>query len=230
MITGEMFEPVIGQFAARHRVIVPDWRGHGRSRALPPPYTVSQIASDLSRLLGRLRVDSAAVLGYSHGGAIAQQLVLEHPTQCSRLVLACTYAFNRATARERIEGNLVPLLINVLGMRGFTKLVVTLGLKRVNKQRAGRVLNLIANQDNKLMVSAWREAMTFDSRRRLAEITQPTLVVAAAHDAAVPLHHAKMLHDGIKGSQLAVIDEADHALIWERPDEFVRVVEKFLGA
>jgi 3-oxoadipate enol-lactonase len=29
MITGEMFQPVTDQFAARHRVIVPDLRGHG---------------------------------------------------------------------------------------------------------------------------------------------------------------------------------------------------------
>jgi pimeloyl-ACP methyl ester carboxylesterase len=39
-----------------------------------------------------------------------------------------------------------------------------------------------------------------------------------------------MLHDGIRGSQLVVIDHADHALIWMRPDELVRVVGEFLGA
>ena len=44
MITGEMFAPVLDHFAARHRVIVPDLRGHGRSRALPPPYTVERLA------------------------------------------------------------------------------------------------------------------------------------------------------------------------------------------
>jgi 3-oxoadipate enol-lactonase len=36
MVSGEMFEPVIEHFAARQRVIVPDLRGHGRSRGLPP--------------------------------------------------------------------------------------------------------------------------------------------------------------------------------------------------
>lgn len=77
MITGEMFEPVVETFAARHRVIVPDLRGHGRSRGLPPPYTAAQLASDLSRLLDYLSIDSAAVLGYSQGGAIAQQLALD---------------------------------------------------------------------------------------------------------------------------------------------------------
>jgi pimeloyl-ACP methyl ester carboxylesterase len=39
MVTGEMFKPVIEHLATRHRVIVPDLRGHGRSRGLPPPYT-----------------------------------------------------------------------------------------------------------------------------------------------------------------------------------------------
>ena len=79
MVTGEMFEPVIGHFATRHRVIVPDLRGHGRSRGLPPPYTAAQLAADLSNLLDHLGIDSTAVLGYSQGGAIAQQLILDYP-------------------------------------------------------------------------------------------------------------------------------------------------------
>lgn len=70
--------------------------------------------------------------------------------------------------------------------------------------------------------------MAFDSRRRLAEITCPTLVVAAANDDAVPFHHAKMLHEGITGSELVIVDDANHALIWMRPDEFVRATEEFL--
>ena len=56
MVSGEMFEPVIGHFAARHPVIVPDLRGHGRSRGLPPPYTAAQLASDLAHLLDHLGV------------------------------------------------------------------------------------------------------------------------------------------------------------------------------
>lgn len=47
MVTGEMFEPVIEHLSTRHRVIVPDLRGHGRSRGFPPPYTAAQLASDL---------------------------------------------------------------------------------------------------------------------------------------------------------------------------------------
>jgi pimeloyl-ACP methyl ester carboxylesterase len=230
MVTGEMFQPVIGQLATRHRVIVPDLRGHGRSRGLPPPYTAAQLAGDLLRLLDHLGIDATAVLGYSQGGAIAQQLALDDPKRCDRLVLACTYAFNMATPREWLEGHLVPLLLRVLGTRGLAKLVVSQATKQLGKQRADWLVGLIADQDRNLMGAAWRETMAFDSRRRLAEIACPTLVVAAADDRGVPLHHARMLHEGIPGSQLVIIDGADHALIWTHPDEFLRVTEEFLGA
>jgi pimeloyl-ACP methyl ester carboxylesterase len=72
--------------------------------------------------------------------------------------------------------------------------------------------------------------MAFDSRRRLAQIKCPTLIIAGADDYAVPIHHANMLHGGIAGSQLTVIDGANHALMWTHSNEFVRAVDEFLGA
>jgi pimeloyl-ACP methyl ester carboxylesterase len=229
MVTGEMFEPVVDQFATRHRVIVPDLRGHGRSRALPPPYMVRQLADDLSRLLDHLGIGSTVVLGYSQGGAVAQQLALDHPEKCRRLVLACTYAFNMATRRERLEGHVLPALVRVLGPRRFAKLAVSQGAKELGRGRADWLAGLMGDQDRKLMVSAWKETMSFDSRKRLAEIACPTLVVAGSKDQAVPMHHAETLHDVITGSQLVVVDGARHTLIWTHPDEFVRLVGEFLG-
>jgi pimeloyl-ACP methyl ester carboxylesterase len=229
MITGEMFETVLDHFAARHRVIVPDLRGHGRSRNLPPPYSVGQLASDLAHLLDHLQIDASAVLGYSQGGAVAQQLALDFPDRCDRLVLACTYAHNMMTLREKIEGRAAPLLLRLLGMNAFARLVISIGLKQVEPARADWVLRLIASQDSALMVSAWKAAMAFDSRPRLAEIRCPTLVVAGSKDEAVPLHHARGLHEGIARSQLVVIDGADHALIWARPDTLTQAVEQFLA-
>ncbi len=167
MVTGEMFDPVVEHFATRHRVIIPDLRGHGRSRGLPPPYTAAQLASDLSLLLGHLGIESTAVLGYSQGGAIAQQLVLDHPKRCAHLVLACTYAFNMVTFREKLEGR---LLVRVLGMRRFAKLVFSQDLTQIGRERADWLAGVMAGQDAQLMVSAWREAIAFDSRRRLTEI------------------------------------------------------------
>jgi len=229
MVTGEMFNPVIEHLASRHHLIIPDLRGHGRSRGFPPPYTAAQLAADLSRLLDHLSIDSTAVLGYSQGGAIAQQLVLDHPQRCDRLILACTYAFNMATFREKLEGHLTPFLLRVLGSRQFAKLVISQGMKQLGKERAEWLTGLLANQDSDLMVSAWRETMAFDSRRRLTEIKCPTLIVAGSDDNAVPIHHANMLHDGISGSRLVIVDGADHTLIWTHSERLLRAVDEFIN-
>ena len=230
MISGEMFAPVLDHFAARHRVIVPDLRGHGRSRGLPPPYTVERLAGDLADLLAHLGVDAADVLGYSNGGAVAQQLALDHPRRCHRLVLACTYAFNMATVREQVEGRIGPVLVRLLGMPRFARLMMALGVKGLSAERAAWVAGLIGSQDTRLMLAAWRAAMAFDSRVRLGEIACPTLVLAGGADKGVPMHHARQLHEGIARSRLVVIDGADHAMIWADPDRFTREVDAFLDA
>jgi pimeloyl-ACP methyl ester carboxylesterase len=230
MVTGEMFAPVVEHFATHHRVIVPDLRGHGRSRGLPPPYTAAHLAADLTRLLDHLGIAATAVLGYSQGGAIAQQLALDHPARCDRLVLACTYAFNMATPREWLEGHLTPLLVRTLGTRRLAKLVVAVGAKQLGKDRAAWLTGLMADQDRTLMVAAWRETMAFDSRNRLAAIHCPTLIIAGANDNAVPIHHANMLHAGIPDSQLIVIPGADHTLIWTHPDDLLRATGAFLAS
>ena len=230
MICGEMFEPVLDRFAARHRVIVPDLRGHGRSRDLPPPYTLERLARDLAELLDHLEIDAADVLGYSNGGAVAQQFVLDHPHRCHRLVLACTYAFNRGSVREQVEGRVAPVLVRALGMPHFARFVMALGVKHLSAERSAWITGLIGRQDTTLMIAAWRAAMAFDSRARLGEIASPTLVLAGAADKGVPMHHARQLHEGIAHSRLVVIDGGDHALIWAMPDAFADAVASFLDA
>lgn len=233
-MSGDMFRPVVELLARRHRLIIPDLRGCGRSRNLPPPYTVKRQAADLAALLDHLRIASTDALGYSQGGPVVQELALDYPQRVRSLVLSNTYACNMTTMREKMEGRIVPLLLQLLGVRLFVKLVISQGLKKIPKEQAAWVANLIARTwgeaDLKSITLAWREAMAFDSRERLKEIKCPTLIVAGSNDNAVPMHHATMLHDGIAGSKLAVIEGADHALMWAHPDQWLRTVSDFLDS
>jgi pimeloyl-ACP methyl ester carboxylesterase len=65
LMSGEMFAPVADALAARHRLVIPDLRGHGRSAALPGPYDVERLAADVARLMDDLGIHRADVLGYS---------------------------------------------------------------------------------------------------------------------------------------------------------------------
>ena len=103
-ISGRMFASVAEDLATDHQLVIPDLRGQGRSGHLPGPYTARDLSEDLAALLQRLDISRATVLGYSQGGPIAQQLAHDHPQLVGRLVLACTYAYNMASLREKMEG------------------------------------------------------------------------------------------------------------------------------
>jgi pimeloyl-ACP methyl ester carboxylesterase len=75
--------------AAGFRIFGLDCRGHGHSdkphdRAA---YAIDIMAADVARFLDHLDVPSARYLGYSMGGRIGLQVVLDHPERVQRAVL-----------------------------------------------------------------------------------------------------------------------------------------------
>ena len=84
------WQPQLPAFAAARRVVAIDNRGAGRSPKPPGPYTLEEMADDAASALDRLGIESAAVLGHSMGGYIAQALALRHPARVRSLVLVGT--------------------------------------------------------------------------------------------------------------------------------------------
>src|SRR5262245_5466306 len=76
----------------RHRVLVFDNRGAGRSEAPDVPYTTAGMAADVLALLDALDVERAHLVGLSLGGAIAQEAALAAPARFTSLQLHCTWA------------------------------------------------------------------------------------------------------------------------------------------
>jgi proline-specific peptidase len=68
---------------------------------------------------------------------------------------------------------------------------------------------------------------TWDIMDRLHEITVPALLVGGRYDECTPGHMAEM-HRRIAGSRLATIEDASHLCFAEQPEEFNRLVNKFL--
>jgi 3-oxoadipate enol-lactonase len=230
MVSGSMFDPLIQLLRNRFRMLIPDLRGHGRSGDLAGPYDVAALAGDLDAVLAGARFDRCAVLGYSHGGAVAQQLAHTRPALVSRLILACTYACNVATLRERLEAGVLLTLLGFLSPGTIGKLIV-----RPSKQRATGAIGLTMEQAEWLqslfainrapaMRGAARGLVTFDSRPWLKEISTQTLVVGGTHDTAVPQHHYDTLVSGIPGAVGRLVDRAGHILVWTHTQGFAEII------
>jgi pimeloyl-ACP methyl ester carboxylesterase len=79
-------------FAGARTVIIFDQQGHGRTPDTSREMSYEQFGDDAAELLRALKVERAAVMGYSQGGGVALQLALRHPTLVDKLIsLSATY-------------------------------------------------------------------------------------------------------------------------------------------
>jgi pimeloyl-ACP methyl ester carboxylesterase len=74
---------------AGYRTVLLDNRGHGRSQKLydPAAYHSETMAEDVRRLMDRLGIERAHVMGYSMGARISAHLALAHPGRLRSLLL-----------------------------------------------------------------------------------------------------------------------------------------------
>src|SRR6516164_7731316 len=91
----------IDQLARRFTVIAPDNRGTGLSDKPVHGYAIANLARDVCGLLDELGIAEVAMLGYSMGGAIAQELVRQFPSRVSHLILCATMAGGPRAAYAR---------------------------------------------------------------------------------------------------------------------------------
>jgi pimeloyl-ACP methyl ester carboxylesterase len=102
-MTIEGFGPLLPGLAQSRQVIVHEPQGHGRTADIDRPITYEQMADDAAGLMRHLRLESADVVGYSMGGAIALQLALRHPALVRKLVvISASYRYDAMPA-EAIE-------------------------------------------------------------------------------------------------------------------------------
>jgi pimeloyl-ACP methyl ester carboxylesterase len=80
----------IDRLSPHFRLLVIDNRDAGDSALGTSQYSIADLADDAAALLGTLRLSSAHVMGWSMGGAVAQEMIDRHPARVTRLGLVAT--------------------------------------------------------------------------------------------------------------------------------------------
>jgi pimeloyl-ACP methyl ester carboxylesterase len=74
----------------------------------------------------------------------------------------------------------------------------------------------------------WNTIVTDNLLKDLGQIRVPTLIIRGEHDALVPQSWMERIKTEIPNLQLVVIKEAGHDALVEQPDQFVKIVYRFL--
>lgn len=78
---------VIEHLPTDRDVVVFDQRGWGRSRSLPGPYDLDQLADDVTDIVEGLALDSYVLVGHSMGGKVSQIVASRRPAGLAAAIL-----------------------------------------------------------------------------------------------------------------------------------------------
>lgn len=229
---GSFWARQVPDLARDFRVIVHDHRGTGQSTYSRIRYSVEQMADDVLRLMDKLGVASAHLVGHSTGGAIGQVIALDHPERLESLVLSATWPgpdayFRRLFAARR------EILVN-LGVEAYLRSSVLAlappswvsandaALTEQHRQAAA------ASPPVEILTSRIDAIVAFDRRQRVHEIRTPTLVVVAQDDMVTPRFYSDELAERIPGAKLTVLDGGGHFVPQIAPERYNPVVGGFL--
>jgi poly(3-hydroxyalkanoate) depolymerase len=229
----DMWAPFVERFPDR-RLISFDAPGTGRSSTPIFPISVESLAALAVAVLDNRRIARTDVIGYSYGGAVAQQLAYDYPERIKRLVLAST-----TCGVGSVLGSLEALAILATPLRFYSPTYFERTAADVYGGMTGRdpaLRRRNAQARHMLPPSSYGYAMqllggmTWSSLRFLPKIFHETLVICGDDDPLVPVTNGKMLAERIPRARLEVVERGGHLLLWDDAERVAPRIDRFVAA
>jgi len=219
----------------KFRLILVDNRGVGGSSPLSGPYSAPEFARDILAVLDAERVEKAAVLGASMGGAIAQALAGIAPTRVDALVLSCTLPGGPASKNMPPETfaevtRQVPGETEPDRLRRTMLVALTPGFSEEHPEVIDAIIadRLASPTDRTQWMYQAMSLQSFDATESDARLEVPVLLTTGTEDRVVPWTNSLYLYRLIPKASLVLFRGRNHLHLLERPTEFNDAVTRFL--
>ena len=227
-------------------------RGSGLSGpAAGDAYALADYAADVEALRQHLGLDKPIVMGWSHGGLVAQQFAFTYPDALSKLILFDTSAYF-----GEFLGDIEAAVQAFKDEPWFEKSLAALKAEWAGEYETGEDMARLwademkfyfkhfgareeaYNQRNKdypisitpLKVFNDNEIPTMDLRPSIEKISVPTLVIVGRHDFITNVAMAEEMVKHIPNARLEIFEESGHFAFVEEPEKFYQVIKQFVIA
>ncbi len=231
MLDKRMWEPQFGELSKHFKVLMYDARNHGITVSEPDTFSHHD---DLAKLLERLGIQKAVIMGLSMGGYIAVNFALDYPEKTIAIIPVCSgltgYQFVDSTLNEnqkRIKQARTYEDVVECIQRSWTDgpLRTPSQIDSTVRNKAKQMYLETLLKFNKKVVEKKPENPAIN---RLFEINKPALIITADLDISDIFKIADKLNKEIRNSQRIEIKGAAHLVNMEKPEEFNRIIIDYI--
>ena len=217
---GYFWQSQMGALSDRANVVALDLPGHGRSDG-PAMDTIAEYARAVNGFLGEIEAPKPVPCGFSLGGAIAQQLLMEFPQSYSAGILMGT----------GVRMKVGPVIFETIekDFDEFVELLCKLAASRKTDPEQILFFREELSRSNPHVVGAdFRACDRFDAGAGLTSVGVPVLIITAEDDILTPAKYGDVLEDKIRRAQRVHIMDAGHLMVLEKPEEINHAIIEFM--
>ncbi|ANN62163.1 alpha/beta fold hydrolase (plasmid) [Mesorhizobium loti] len=226
----EAWSGVAGRLKDRFAVLTFDLRGHGRSSRVKGRYEIDDFVKETLALADHIGLATFHLAGFSLGGLIAQRLALTHAERLQKLVLLSTVAGRTPEERNAVRGRLAALMASDAPAHHAASLSrwLTEEFQDNNPEIVAELRRRDAENDRDCYAAAYRVLAETDFGGILDRITCPTLIVTGEDDQGSSPRMARLMHEQVQGSELAILPGLRHSILIEAPALVADTMADFL--
>ena len=224
-------DPVVAALERGHKIIAPVAPGFDDLAEVDEIGNIHELALDYDDLLEHFGVEGAAIVGHSFGAMVGAEVAAHFPRRAKRLVLLAPVGlWNDAYPVTDIFAEPYMQIDTLLWHD-----------KEARDALAARRSNEAGPQSEAERIIAVAQALTAITkftwpipdkglRKRLPRIAAATLALFGEQDNFISPRYAEDFARGLGRAQMSIVKNAGHMLPYEKTDEVVGLIERFLAA
>ena len=234
------YDPAITDALATGReVILTDNAGVGLSTGTAPD-TVAGMARDAASLIDALGLEHVDLFGFSMGGFVAQQIVVDRPELVRRMVLVGTGP-RGGEGMAQLDPEVAPLFGTTHDPQDLMWLPIFFSPSGRSQAAGQQFLERIRERTEDRDVPVSEATVTAhlaaahewgvagpDGYDHLKRICHPTLVVNGNHDIVVATINSYILQQNLPNAELILFPDSNHGSHFQFTDVFNRYVTDFV--
>ena len=216
-------------FSKHYRVIIPALPGFGESHNVKSLDSINKMAREIIDLLDQKNIDNFNLIGHSMGGMIVQEITKLIGDRVNKLICFATGSIGEIPGRfetidetrEKLKKDGIEFSFSRVPKKWFVK-----GDKDKNYylcKNAVKDVSLETADNALLAMKNWR------GKEDLKNIKNETLIIWGDKDTSYNFDQVDTLKKNIKNSRLEIFKDCAHNVHLEQPDQFNKLVQKFIS-